>query len=58
MDELEEVFDGHTEFYMSEDTLDIIRREVVRGEMLKQIIDGLKPIRQLLRYQEQYLKYN
>ena len=51
MDHMEEVFDRDS-FFISDDTLDL-----VRGDMVKQIVDRFEPFKQLLTFEEQYLKY-
>ena len=51
MDHMEEVL-YRDSFCISDDTLDL-----VSGEMVKQMVDRLEPIKQLLTFQEQYLKY-
>ena len=51
MDHMEEVL-YRDSFFISDDTLDL-----VRGDMVKQIVDRFEPFKQLLTFQEQYLKY-
>ena len=51
MDNMEEVFDRESVF-ISDDTLGL-----VRGEMVKQMVDRFEPFKQLLTFQEQYLRY-
>ena len=57
IEELEEVFEENIEYSVSEGVLDMVKRNLQKGEVLKQIIDGLEPIKQLLKYQEDFLKY-
>ena len=57
IEELEEVFEENIEYSVSEDVLDMVKRNLQKGDVLKQIIDGLEPIKQLLKYQEDFLKY-
>ena len=51
MDHMEEVFDRDS-FFISDDTLDMVREE-----MVKQMVERLEPFKQLLTFQEQSLKY-
>ena len=44
MDQMEEVFDRDS-FFISDDTLDL-----VRGDMVKQIVDRFEPFKQLLTF--------
>ena len=57
MDQVEELFDGGALGFISDDKLDMLKREVVRGEMVDQLVDRLEPFKHLLRYQEHHLKY-
>ena len=57
IEELEEVFEENIEYSVSEGVLDMVKRNLQKGDVLKQIIDGLEPIKQLLKYQEGFLKY-
>ena len=57
MDQVEEVFDEESVLFISEDKLDMLKSEVVKGEMVEQMIDKLEPLKHLLRYQEHHLKY-
>ena len=51
MDHMEEVL-YRDSFFISDDTVDL-----VRGDRVKQIVDRFEPFKQLLTFQEQYLKY-
>ena len=51
MDHMEEVL-YRDSFFISDDTVDL-----VRGDMVKQIVDRFEPFKQLLTFEEQYLKY-
>ena len=51
MDHMEEVL-YRDSFFISDETLDL-----VRGDMVKQIVDRFEPFKQLLTFEEQYLKY-
>ena len=51
MDRMEEVL-YRDSFFISDDTVDL-----VRGDMVKQIVDRFEPFKQLLTFEEQYLKY-
>ena len=57
IDELEEVFEENIKYSVSEDILDMVKKDLMKGDVLKKIIDLLEPIKQLLKYQESFLKY-
>merc|ERR1739838_287176 len=48
MDQVEEVFDEESVLFISEDKLDMLKSEVVKGEMVEQMIDKLEPLKHLL----------